>query len=490
MVTRLPQELVETRGSSISDTLTPTDHDGNAVDLADTVDYICSQLADILGESSWETAPDISIAAIQAKTFMDEKLALKEIHLLTDISVPAAVKATGSIDCDDTGSDVIPADGETFVLDDGINAAVTFEFDTNSSVTQTDTLRQVDISAAADDDDVKTAIISAVTGAPTLDITATSGGTGIVTLTNDTYGTVGNVTITETVTDAKFAVSGMSSGAGDMKVLSVAGSETPSGGNNIKAVGAGVVQGLVCATNSSFGTWTADEVAGDNALHPKNLLAVFNATSGAVGDPITTSDDKRIWALLQSETGATDNSAFTDTTPERAQISFVVQNDAGTDLVHVDGSEIGGTDVRLAFIDREDLDDWGEQDFLYRTAFVDLGSGAAAGVNLNNVIDNQSTTPATQSTDVYWRIDDDDTLNFQDSTGAVDMLSLKPAAAGDELEINVDTLDVNVGAAGVINFDNGATVDSGGQSINLGTTAGQVDSTTIKVAATSQCLRC
>lgn len=121
-------------------------------------------------------------------------------------------KARGSIDCDNAGTDVIPVDAETFVLDDGVNAAVTFEFDDDSSVTETATLRAVDITAAADDDDVRDAIITAITNAPALDISPSSGGSGIVSLVNGAGGVAGNVAITETVTDVKFAVTGMTGG--------------------------------------------------------------------------------------------------------------------------------------------------------------------------------------------------------------------------------------------------------------------------------------
>ncbi|MBT8428380.1 MAG: hypothetical protein KJN79_00565 [Gammaproteobacteria bacterium] len=121
-------------------------------------------------------------------------------------------RARGTIDCDNTGTAVTPADTETFVLDDGTNPAVTFEFDTNASVTETATLRAVDISAAADEDDVRDAIITAVGAAPALNITATSGGAGLVDLLNLTGGTAGNVAITETVTSALFAVTGMTGG--------------------------------------------------------------------------------------------------------------------------------------------------------------------------------------------------------------------------------------------------------------------------------------
>ncbi len=129
----------------------------------------------------------------------------------------AAVAATGTIDCDDTGTAVVVADGEAVVVDDGENPPVTLEFDTNASVVETNTLRQVDVSAAADDDDVRDALITAITGAPALDITATIGGAGVVNLTNDNPGSAGNVAITDTVTSGLFATTGMAGGSGDLK---------------------------------------------------------------------------------------------------------------------------------------------------------------------------------------------------------------------------------------------------------------------------------
>ena len=79
-------------------------------------------------------------------------------------------------------------------------------------MTETGTLRQVDISAASDEDDVRDALIEAINRAPTLDISATSGGAGLVDLVNNTGGTAGNVAITDTVTDANFTVTGMTGG--------------------------------------------------------------------------------------------------------------------------------------------------------------------------------------------------------------------------------------------------------------------------------------
>lgn len=125
-------------------------------------------------------------------------------------------RAIGQIDCDSAGTGVLPADTETVIIDDGSNPAVTFEFDTNASVVETATLKAVDISAAANEDDVKNALITAIQNARAsgdLNIIAENGGAGLVNLTNDTPGVAGNVAITDTVVNANFTVTGMTGGS-------------------------------------------------------------------------------------------------------------------------------------------------------------------------------------------------------------------------------------------------------------------------------------
>lgn len=354
-VSRLRQDQLHTEGSAIVDTLVPADHDANAVDLADTVNYLASQFADMLGETNWYDAPDASLATIWGKTFLDEKMALREVLLLTDITVP---------------------NGQNY------------------------------------------------------------------------------------------------------KILVVGDSETPAA--KVKAIGAGVVKGLVTANHGgTFGTHSLTMVSGDNAINPKNLLQVVD---GDTHDEIL-SAGQRVWGLLQNESGATDGSAFTDTTPERPQVSFVRINSTGDAFEAVPVADIEDKVINLSYVERQDLDTWVEQDFLRRTAWVDLGS-ASASVTLDNAIDNQGTTPATQATNIYWRIADATELDFETSDGARNLVKIAPASGGDELEFNVDTLDVNVGSSGVVDIDNGVTVDSGGTSINLGVTAGQIDASALKVAAT------
>jgi hypothetical protein len=352
---RTPQEHVETLGSSIDDTKTPTDHDGNAVNLKDTIDYIASQIADILGETAWETAPDEAISALAARAKLEDTLAEDWYDSLNSVTVP---------------------NGQNYMI------------------------------------------------------------------------------------------------------LTVA--MLPSYLN--KAI-ATTVQGLITAEAGTFGSQhNLDELAGDTAINPRNLVRVVDAASG---DPKLDSNGKKIWALLQHEATATDNSNFTDTTPERAMVSFVVTNATHDDLVACAVADIEDAVVNLGYSRRKSLTTRVPQDWKKSSAFVDMPTGAAS-VTLNNAIDNQGVTPATQVTDIEIRIDDDSEWRFETSDGGRTLLAVKPAAAGDGIEVNADAVDFNVGAAGTFDVDNGITVDSGGTPINVGVTAGQIDAgaAALKVAST------
>ena len=354
MVMRTPQEHIETLGSSIDDTLTPANHDANAIDLKTTIDHIASQLADMLGETNWYDAPDEAIAALAARAKLEDTLAEDYYKSLNSITVP---------------------NGQNY------------------------------------------------------------------------------------------------------KLLTVA--ELPTFLN--KAI-ATTVQGLVTAQATTFGTaHNLDELAGDTAITPRNMCQVVDS---ATGDPILDSNGKRVWALLQHESGATDNTNFTDTTPERAMVSFVVTNGTHDDLVACLVADIQDKVINLGYMRRKSIANRVPQDWVRDTAFVDFPTGAAA-VTLDNAVDNQGATPVTQTTNIEWRINDDVDLTFETSDGGRTLLGLSPAAAGDQVTVNADTLDINVGAAGTVDIDNGVTVDSGGTAMNLGVTAGQIDATAVKVAATT-----
>lgn len=101
-------------------------------------------------------------------------------------------------------------DGETFTISDGTTAVV-FEFDDNGVTTPGNV--PILLGSLVTADDVRDAIVTAVTGVPDFNVSAISGGAATVTLSNDFPGTTGNVAITDTVANVGFTHTGMAGGA-------------------------------------------------------------------------------------------------------------------------------------------------------------------------------------------------------------------------------------------------------------------------------------
>ena len=177
--------------------------------------------------------------------------------------------------------------------------------------------------------------------------------------------------------------------------------------------------------------------------------------------------------MLQTET-ATDGHTITTSTPTRAQISFVKINATGDDLEAAAVGDIENKVINVRWPERVRLEDLTEQDFL-RGGIVDVPSGATVTRQVG--YDNQGTTPVDLTTNatldlegagLTWTIRDDlEAALFQVVEGSAGGTS-QIVVGGD-----VDTFDVN---AAVNDFLQGVTVDSGGTALNLGVTAGQIDS--------------
>lgn len=122
-----------------------------------------------------------------------------------------AVAPTGSIT---TVAQASLIDTETVVIDDGLNPAITFEFDLVPDGVGPGNI-VVDVSAAVTAEDVRDALVTAINGVATLAVTATPNATAnVVDLVNSVVGTPGNATITHTVADGGFAVAGFVGGSG------------------------------------------------------------------------------------------------------------------------------------------------------------------------------------------------------------------------------------------------------------------------------------
>jgi len=242
-------------------------------------------------------------------------------------------------------------------------------------------------------------------------------------------------------------------------------SELPS--NTTAAVGSVTTLGTVVAAATSFGAHNLDEVTGPDALSPKNLMEIVDASSG---DPILSSG-RRVWGLLQTE-NATDGHTMTGTTPDRAQISFVRPNSTFDDLEACPVADIESTSVNYASRERVRLEDLTEADFL-KGAVVDIGAGAVT-VTRQVAYDNQGTTPVDLTTNAIldlegagleWQIRDDlEAILFRVIEGSAGGTS-KVAVEDDVDEFDVDAV--------VTDFLNGIKVDTGaaGTTIDIGVTA-------------------
>lgn len=247
-------------------------------------------------------------------------------------------------------------------------------------------------------------------------------------------------------------------------VLSVAGSETPS---ETAAVGAVTTNGAVVAAHAgTFGTThSVTEVAGATAISPKNMCLVRDAVTG---QPIQSDNGKDVYALLHSES-ASDGHTFDDATSQ-VQLSFVRENTAGNDLEACPVADIENKVVNYSYVRRINLDAIPESAFL-AGAFID--QTASVDVTLNNAIDNQSGA-ATQAQNIRWQIADAVSLDFEDSAGTKDLFKIAPNVAGDAISFNTD--DWTLTNANTATMTNGLAVDTSGTQINLGATAGQIDS--------------
>ena len=141
-------------------------------------------------------------------------------------------------------------------------------------------------------------------------------------------------------------------------VLSVAGSQTPA---QTVAVGAVTTAGAVAAAHGGvFGSaHSLAEVAGPTPLRPKNICLVTDAATEQV---VLSSSGKEVWALLQSESAV--NGHTLNDVAQQAQLSFVISNPEGTDLIACPTADIENQTIFYSYIRRVMLGDAAEESFL------------------------------------------------------------------------------------------------------------------------------
>lgn len=239
-------------------------------------------------------------------------------------------------------------------------------------------------------------------------------------------------------------------------------------------------QGAVTAQLAgAIGSHDLAEIAGSNTLRPKNLVAVFDGSSG---DPILSSG-RRVWALLQVGSTATDTNPFGDSGADQGQLSFVRANATYDDLEACPVTDIESTSIVYAFTWRDDLNDMPEEFFRGDIESADPQSGVV--VSLDSAYDGGHFMEV-DGNDVDIRLADTKSWVVRNGSGGTIIFQLtRNDSTGDELELNLDILDVNVPSGGV-SFSQGIVIDDDDQDINVGVNAaGTIDSTSLTAEATA-----
>lgn len=221
---------------------------------------------------------------------------------------------------------------------------------------------------------------------------------------------------------------------------------------------------------ATFGSHSLAEVAGPNALSPKNLMLIVD---GATRDPIL-SDNRQVYGLIQSESN-TNGHTISDGAPNRVQISFVRQNAAGNDLEAVPVADIENAVINYTTRERVRLEDLSESDFL-KGAIVDIPSSSTE--NRQDVYDNQGTTPVNLTTNATLDLEGPGLVwSIRDDLEALLFRVLEGSAGGtSEVQFGAD-VDVFNNDAVVNDFASGLRANTGGERIDVGVTAGTIEST-------------
>lgn len=259
------------------------------------------------------------------------------------------------------------------------------------------------------------------------------------------------------------------------KILVVASSETPSHVAAVAATQNGAVVAQSALSAGAFDVHELIEVAGPDALNPKNLVIVRSATTG---QPIQ-SAGRDVFGLLQYESTGADGAAFNDTSGgNRAKISFVRPNAGFNDLEAVPVADIEDEVINYNYVHRINFDAFPEDCHLSTTNFVDMS--ASVDVTRQRAYDNQGTTPVDLTTNATLDLEGAGlTWSIRDDLEAA-LFSIVEGSAGGTSQFNIHTAVDEFDVDAIVNdFNAGVTIRSGGtRPIAVGLTDGTINSTT------------
>lgn len=202
--------------------------------------------------------------------------------------------------------------------------------------------------------------------------------------------------------------------AQNWELLSVAASEAPSEVAAVALTQVGAVVAQSALSGAGFNVAELTELAGQNAVSPKNLVTVRDSTTGQ----LVQSSGRDVFGLLQYESTGADGAAFDDTSAgNRVKISFVRLTSGLSDLEACPVADIAGKTINYAYVRRINLDAVPEDSFVTSSTFVDFTattgrSKTVAVVTAANIPADTNVTGAGGSPNIDAQLGDYSTLTF------------------------------------------------------------------------------
>jgi hypothetical protein len=274
--------------------------------------------------------------------------------------------------------------------------------------------------------------------------------------------------------------------AQNWEILTVASSEAPSQVSAVALTQNGAIVAQSALSGAGFNVHELIEVAGGDALHPKNLLRIVDGTTG---QPIQ-SGGLDVYGLLQYESTGVDGAAFNDTSAgNRVKISFVIRNGTGDDLIACPVGDIAGKTINYGYFSRINFDALPEDCSATWDSFVD--NVAAVDVTRQNAYTNQGATVVTTVANHTVDLGAGNSWEIGDVASAM-AFKVTEGSGGGTTEVAIGAaVDTFNNDAQVNDFDKGLTVNSGGtRPIEAGVTDGLLRTTAgdLEVRGTAELL--
>lgn len=428
------------RPDSFDDTKTQNDLnnlESAAVDMQDVIDGLLSNMKLTKGTTNWYDGVSENIQTLAARAKLEDKLALKRVQVLTSVTVPENKNlAVLRVDQSEAPALAIAVAGTN-------KGAVAARISVGTASTLTTGVEGNNNAI------LWTAVTKGVWG------------TGIKITINTNPGLNHSLTLvltgnnTNFMADYSIEVQSATDGAGDptstaqdvinavaadgtiSKLVTAANYGTSSGLGIIAAS----VQNNLQGGTGGLGAHALDEVAGANAVSPKNLVVIRD---GSTRDPIQDSGAE-VFGLLQVSDQAVDG-GNADDYKNLFQVSFVKRS--GDDLVAAEVSSVSLKVIEYMYVRRNDLYSLGEQDYLGDGVFSDMG--AAVGISLDSAYDG-GTIISVDGNPVDWQLAD--YAEFKVSDGSTAFLDIiRNDMNGDEVNIGSDKFHVS---STDVDFDSG-----------------------------------